>query len=345
VPFADLERNAPVGHDLVEVLHQIRLSHDRESHHVRLGHPIGIDLFQPLAVPWRTPNRRCHQRAQRTQPLRPEPTRRPLDPRPILGQHRLSRGDVKRPQLLILAETAVGPGRMGTPSSHHVLHHVAASPPPVQRRDRESKLVHPGQNRPSCSATGARARISRSLDRAITRTRAQSSHTELAAHDLGDYSQATDPTRTTIVLPGLQQSGLSPVEPAAAGQFLPYSSQRRHCWSQERAATSSAETSGTVASPPGRQPAQTAVPASPAVGRGTRSGGIARRQTLGFTRRRAPRSTRRRRSSPWPRDRPPERPAVRPGGRKRNSESGWAPTSRVGSALSVRGKWQRRARR
>ena len=127
---------------------------------------------------------------------------------------------------------------MGTPSSHHVLHHVAASPLPLQPRDREPKLVHPGQNRPLRSATGASARITRSLDRAIARTRAQSSHTELAAHDLGDYSQATDPTRTTTVLPGLQQSGLSPVEPAAPEQFLPYSSQRRQCWSLTKLETS-----------------------------------------------------------------------------------------------------------
>ena len=120
----------------------------------------------------RTPNRRRHQRAQRTQPLRPQPTRRPLDPRPILAQHRLSGRDVKRPQLLILADTAVAPGRMGTPSSHHVLHHVAASPLPLQPRDREPKLVYPGQNQPLRSATGASARITRSLDRAIARTRA-----------------------------------------------------------------------------------------------------------------------------------------------------------------------------
>jgi hypothetical protein len=42
--------------------------------------------------------------------------------------------------------------------------------------------------------------------------------------------------------------------------------QPHHCCSHERAATSSAETSGTLASALGRQPAQAAVPASPLVG-------------------------------------------------------------------------------
>ena len=45
-------------------------------------------------------------------------------------------------------------------------------------------------------------------------------------------------------------------------QFRPRSSQRRHCWSHEPAARSSAETSGSVASALGRRPTQAAVSAS-----------------------------------------------------------------------------------
>ena len=111
---------------------------------------------------------------------------------------------------------------------------VAASPLPVQPRDREPKLVHPRQNRPSRPATGAPASISGSLDRAITRTTAQSSHTEPAEHsNLKDYSQATDPTTTTTVSPGSRQSRLSPSS-LLPEQFRPHSSQRRHYWSHER---------------------------------------------------------------------------------------------------------------
>jgi hypothetical protein len=58
-----LERQALVGDDPVEVLHQVGLGHRRQLAQAGLVEPVEIDAPQPLSMPWGAVNGVTHELA------------------------------------------------------------------------------------------------------------------------------------------------------------------------------------------------------------------------------------------------------------------------------------------
>jgi hypothetical protein len=100
VRFAQSPADPPVGHDVVEVTHQVGLGHHRQRLHVSLGHLTRVESSQPLAVPRRSLDGDRQQLPQGTQPLGAYLVPRPADARGVFGQQPLEAGDVTLAQRL-----------------------------------------------------------------------------------------------------------------------------------------------------------------------------------------------------------------------------------------------------
>ena len=84
--FDQVQTQGRVGHDRIEVRHQIIFGHDRDLAEVVLGDPIRLTSRQSLAVPLRASLGRGQQLAQASLPLGSQSLRRPHDALQMLGQ-------------------------------------------------------------------------------------------------------------------------------------------------------------------------------------------------------------------------------------------------------------------
>ena len=114
VRLDDVAREPRVGHDLVEVLHEIVLGHDRERAQVRLAEPVRVDGGEPATVPRRARLRVGDEGAETRLALGTEPLDGPGQPLEGL-RHQLEQArDVRLPERLVvghgrtLAEGALG---------------------------------------------------------------------------------------------------------------------------------------------------------------------------------------------------------------------------------------------
>jgi hypothetical protein len=100
VRLAKSPADPPVGHDVVEVTHQVGLGHHWQRLHVSLGHLTRVESGQLLAVPRRSLDGNCQQLPQGTQPLGAYLVPRPVDARDVFGQQPLEAGDMTPAQRL-----------------------------------------------------------------------------------------------------------------------------------------------------------------------------------------------------------------------------------------------------
>ena len=83
--FAQASRQAGIGDDGIEVVHQIRLGHHRQIDDVESRERGDVETAEPAPMPGRPFNRCREQRSQRTRPLNVEPSTGPIDTGDILG--------------------------------------------------------------------------------------------------------------------------------------------------------------------------------------------------------------------------------------------------------------------
>jgi len=74
------ERQALVGHDLIEVVHQVGLGHPRQLAQTVVIESSDIDAVQPLAVPRRAVYGLAHEVSQPLRAMECQAIRRPVEP-------------------------------------------------------------------------------------------------------------------------------------------------------------------------------------------------------------------------------------------------------------------------
>jgi len=74
------ERQALVGHDLIEVVHQVGLGHPRQLAQTVVIESSDVDAGQPLAVPRRAVYGLAHEVSQPLRAMEGQAIRRPVDP-------------------------------------------------------------------------------------------------------------------------------------------------------------------------------------------------------------------------------------------------------------------------
>ena len=97
--FASGQRDPTVGHDVVEVVHQVGLRHHREFRDICRPQSLDVDFRQPIAMPWRLLHRRAHQRTQTLVLHRRQPSCRPTDAGDVLRQELLEPQHLTTPKI------------------------------------------------------------------------------------------------------------------------------------------------------------------------------------------------------------------------------------------------------